>query len=277
MSSEYSRVRTKKLSFKGETSNSTGKRKVVSNPSSSAVDAESQGVPGRKWTLVDALTDLEGPLYLLHSSGHHLTTDDATHRLLCPKAPSSSETESEEQGLSPLSEPTDVLHVWVGRRLDAAGTMSLRASTGMYLSSDKVGVVRVDKEAVGPLESWTPVIRDEGVAFQNAYGRYLTYDETGGGIRGDAESIGLREIWRLQCQTQRKHDAAKDRASSKKDDRSVVDVELEAIKKNQTWGGGRVRRFEADDIRELKKAKKQGRLNEALLDRRAKVKSDKFC
>lgn len=181
---------------------------------------------------MDALADLEGPLYLLHSSGHHLTTDDSTYRILCPKAPRPTVEETSSSSslgdLATLPEPTDVLHVWVGRRLDAAGTMSLRASTGMYLSSDKVGVVRVDKEAVGPLESWTPIIREEGVAFQNAYGRYLTYDEEGGGIRGDAESIGLREIWRLQCQAQRKYDTSKDQEMKGKK-RSVTDVELEAM------------------------------------------------
>ena len=47
-------------------------------------------------------------------------------------------------------------------------------------------------------------------------------------------------------------------------------------KKFQSWGGGRVH-MSKSDTRELKKAKEEGRIAEAMLDRRAKVKSDRYC
>lgn len=47
-------------------------------------------------------------------------------------------------------------------------------------------------------------------------------------------------------------------------------------KKFQSWNGGKVIRTK-EDRRELKRAKTDGRLAEALLDRREKVKADRYC
>lgn len=47
-------------------------------------------------------------------------------------------------------------------------------------------------------------------------------------------------------------------------------------KKYQSWGGGKL--YESsEDRRELKKAKAEGRLAETLLDRREKMKADRYC
>ena len=47
-------------------------------------------------------------------------------------------------------------------------------------------------------------------------------------------------------------------------------------KKFQSWGGGRVH-MSREDKRKLKEARGEGRLAEAMLDRRAQVKSDRYC
>jgi len=44
----------------------------------------------------------------------------------------------------------------------------------------------------------------------------------------------------------------------------------------QTWGAGRIV-VSHEDKKELKQARKEGRLAEAMLDRRSKLKSDRFC
>ena len=47
-------------------------------------------------------------------------------------------------------------------------------------------------------------------------------------------------------------------------------------KRYQSWGGGQVHRSEHDQ-RELKRAKREGQLAQALLDRREKTKADRYC
>lgn len=47
-------------------------------------------------------------------------------------------------------------------------------------------------------------------------------------------------------------------------------------KKYQSWGGGKLLSTK-EDKRDLKKARTEGRLAEALLDRREKVKADRYC
>jgi protein FRG1 len=54
------------------------------------------------------------------------------------------------------------------------------------------------------------------------------------------------------------------------------EIELNNVKRFQSWSDGRVR-VTNEDTRELKKAKKEGKFSEAMLDRREKLKSDKFC
>lgn len=51
---------------------------------------------------------------------------------------------------------------------------------------------------------------------------------------------------------------------------------IDYSKKFQSWGGGKI--FETkEDKRELKRARTEGRLAETLLDRREKVKADRYC
>jgi protein FRG1 len=47
-------------------------------------------------------------------------------------------------------------------------------------------------------------------------------------------------------------------------------------KKYQSWNGGKVQHTYADK-RDLKRARTDGRLAEALLDRREKMKADRYC
>lgn len=47
-------------------------------------------------------------------------------------------------------------------------------------------------------------------------------------------------------------------------------------KKFQSWGAGRLK-VTNEDLRDLKLAKKSGTLAEAMLDRREKLKADRYC
>jgi protein FRG1 len=176
-----------------------------------------------------------------------------------------------------------VSQVWVITRVAGSLTVNLRTGTGegKFLSCDAHGLVSADRDARGPQEEWTPVILPDGmVAFMNVYEKYLSVDEVAGGamtLRGDSEEVGFRERFWIKIQYKYKKEANEEE-KQKKDglaDPTRID-ETGTNKLYQTWGMGRSVVSQADK-KALKLARKEGRLAEAMLDRRAKLKSDRFC
>jgi protein FRG1 len=149
-----------------------------------------------------------------------LTVTEKTHQLYFSPI---NEQSDNGDGDVPLSEaePNDVLQVFVIRQITAGGNgYTLRSSTGHYLSADKFGVVTCNKEAAGPTEEWQPIVREDGIAWQSVYGKFLSIEideyekqqqtsttpTTGRGkysgprIRADAENITFREVFCVKYQ-----------------------------------------------------------------------------
>ncbi|KAJ3032263.1 hypothetical protein HK097_005315, partial [Rhizophlyctis rosea] len=162
---------------------------------------------------------------------------------------------------------------FLSKRLPDSSKITFLTPSSKYLSSDKFGVTSAYSEAISPAEEWDVVIRDDGVALQNVLnGKYLRC-EMDGTARCDSEEVGFREVFRILCQAQNKA-RAKKRKEKESVDAEVLEVET--IKKFHSWGGGRLVNT-TEDTRELKRARKDGQLNEALLDRRSKLKADRYC
>ncbi|ORZ01789.1 FRG1-like family-domain-containing protein [Syncephalastrum racemosum] len=219
------------------------------------------------WVLVESVDDLVGPLYITHPSEPPVcfTIDEDDHLLAYPLGDDQSHTE-----------PTIVNQVFVGARLvGTTNTFTFKSCHHKYLRSDKFGVVSADSEAISGLEEWNPSITDAGIAFQNAHNKFMMIDEVankGFRIRADSEEVGFCETFRVYCQSRFKRKAKKEK-KEKVDDSSL---EVDNVRKYQSWGGGRLHTTK-EDRRELKRAKQEGRAAEAMLDRRAKVKSDRYC
>jgi len=178
--------------------------------------------------------------------------------------------------------PSDVNQVWVTTRVAGSPTVNLRTGTGegKFLSCDKHGLISADRDARGPQEEWTPVILPDGmVAFMNIYEKYLSVDEVAGGslqLRGDSEEVGYSERFWVKVQNKYKKEAHEEERKGKEGDATPKIDESSSNRMYQTWGAGKVV-LSQDDKKQLKEARKEGRLAEALLDRRSKLKSDRFC
>ncbi|KAH8550770.1 FRG1-like family-domain-containing protein [Umbelopsis sp. PMI_123] len=254
-----------KLTFKGDKEHKKKKkRKADSQDRDHEERSSAEG-----WVLCDQLDDLVGPLFITHPSDPPicLTVNDIEQLVPYPIP------DLYEDG-SPA--PTITNQVFIGARVvGSSSSFTLKSSLGKYLSADKFGVVSVDREAVSMIEEWKPTFIEGGVGFQNAYDKFLMVDEIAGGgykVRADAESIGFCETFRVYCQARFKRKIK----MSKKEVIDATGIELDNMKKFQSWGGSRSQRTE-QDLRELKRAKKEGNLSETLLDRRSKMKADRYC
>ncbi|KAJ3012298.1 hypothetical protein NUW54_g1914 [Trametes sanguinea] len=274
------KVRPTKLKFKGEKTKKKRKHEDAEEGPSRRRRKEDGNEAPETWVLPENPNEIRGPTFILHPSDPSpicITYDSTRGRILLQSVDKDKSDSSESPSVLERT-PTDVSQVWVVTRVAGASTINLRTGVGegKFISCDKHGIVSADREARGPQEEWTPVVFPDGmVAFQNVYEKYLSVDEVAGGqlaLRGDSEEVGFRERFWVKIQSKYKkeaHDEEKKRKEGLIDEPSIDEASTNKI--YQAWGAGRTV-VPSGDKKELKKAKKEGRLAEALLDRRAKLK-----
>jgi len=282
-----------KLKFKGEKHRKKRKRGDDDDPDRPSKHKEDDK-DNESWVLPESPSEIRGPTFIVHPSDPSpicVTYNATSSRVVLSaldKAPN-----ADDSSADPLAEPpslldrtpTDVSQVWVITRIAGSATINLRTGTGegKFLSCDAHGLVSADRDARGPQEEWTPVVLPDGmVAFMNVYEKYLSIDEVAGGaivLRGDSEEVGFRERFWIKVQYKYKKEANEEEKQKNLRDGVSDAIRIDEAGTNklyQAWGMGRS--FVSDvDKKELKRAKKQGRLAEELLDRRSKLKSDRFC
>ncbi|RXW18736.1 hypothetical protein EST38_g7130 [Candolleomyces aberdarensis] len=278
------KARPSKLKFKGEKSKKKRKRDDDDegrSGSSKRRDEEDSDT----WVVPDDAVEIRGPTFILHPSDPSPITvnyNATSGKIVLYSVDKDDSADGEPIKLLDRT-PTDVAQVWVVTRVAGSPTINIRTGTGegKFLSCDKFGLVSADRDARGPQEEWTPVVFPDGmVAFMNMYEKYLSVDEVAGGtlqLRGDSEEVGFRERFWVKIQYKYKKEANEEVKKKKEGAAGPAAADEETANKlYQTWGAGRTV-LSKDDKKELKQAKKEGRLAEALLERRAKLKSDRFC
>ncbi|KAF9052918.1 FRG1-like family-domain-containing protein [Panaeolus papilionaceus] len=279
-------IRSSKLKFKGEKVKKKRKRTQDGDDEPRAGSSGKRRLDDKDpetWVLPETVNELRGPTFMIHPSDPSPVSVNfiaTTNRIAIQALKFEDDSEP-----PPLLErtPTDVAQVWVITRVAGAETINLRTGTGegKFLSCDKHGVVTADRDARGPQEEWTPVVLPDGmVAFQNIYEKYLSIDEVAGGslqLRGDSEEVGFAERFWIKIQYKYKKEANEE--EKKRKDGITAPTKIDETATNhlyQAWGAGRSV-VSAEDKKALKRARKEGKLAEALLDRRSKLKSDRFC
>lgn len=99
--------------------------------------------------------------------------------------------------------------MWVATKIHGCEKWSLKSHHGKYLGCDQHGILSATREAISPEEEFVPVRNELGGgrwALQTVRERFVGVDESGGVIevRGDAESVGFGETWRLRLQKRNK-------------------------------------------------------------------------
>ncbi|OLL27135.1 Protein frg1 [Neolecta irregularis DAH-3] len=256
--SEYT-ITTKKLTFKGE---SKKKRKRKDPETSQNNNHEDDGDP-EGWTFPTSLELLSGPLILISRAclGAPLALScDPIGKLFTSK-------------LSENLEPEDVRQVWVITTVGGTEKFALKSHTGKYLSVDKFGSLTANTEAIGLMEAWSlERVTDNGWTLKSKIEKYVSIGKVQNGyeIRGDSEHLTENEIFILRVQKRflKRRLAEAKKVEDQKKPHKVSRSELERLVG---------KKLTDERVKELRKADKEGLLNEALLDLRVKKKNDRYA
>jgi len=217
------------------------------------------------------IEDLTGPLiFCIATTPPSALSSDATGAVF-----GSALSEIEGENLS-TAEPTQVQQVWVCTKIYGSTTpkYSLRSHTGKYLGCDAHGMLSATREAISAEEEWVPAPQPGGGrwAWQAVRGGFIGVEEKEGKgvmVRGDREDVGFRETWTVRLQKRNKVKVKAGGGDAGKIKDRVTRKELEELAGVS---------LDDEQVKKLRKARKEGGFHEALLDIRVKHgKHDKFA
>ncbi|KAB8233716.1 FRG1-like family-domain-containing protein [Aspergillus alliaceus] len=278
----------KPLTFKGDKPKKPKKRstpypttKPPKQPSTSASDpqepttSDDHTTEDQSWVSADAPSDIAGPVIIvLPSDPPTCIASDANGKVFA------SEIENLIEGDAGTAEPHDVRQVWVATRVAGTEGFSFKGHHGRYLSCDSYGIPSAASSAISHQESFVVIPSEIPGSFSLQVGggdkeAFLTVKETKSSkaasgsmieVRGDATALSFETTMRIRMQARFKPriQASKETKAKEKISRK----ELEEIVG---------RRLNEDEVRRLKRARREGNFHEEVLDVRVRGKHDKFA
>ncbi|KAF2017797.1 actin-crosslinking protein [Aaosphaeria arxii CBS 175.79] len=219
------------------------------------------------WVTADVPSDVSGPiLIVLPTETPTFLACDANGKVF------TSEVENFVDGDPATAEPHDVRQVWVANKVAGTDNYSLKGHHGRYLSIDKYGILTATATAISPTESILfipPPDNPSTFALQTLRETYLSIDESstkGPEVRGDADSITFNSTFRIRMQAR-----FKPKLRATKEEKAQAKISRKELE--EIIG----RRLEDDEVKKLKRARREGNFHETALDMKVKSSHDKFA
>ncbi|KAL4777010.1 FRG1-like family-domain-containing protein [Aspergillus nidulans var. acristatus] len=225
----------------------------------------------QSWVSADTTSDISGPiLIVLPSDPLTCIASDMNGKVFA------SELENLIEGDARTAEPHDVRQVWVATRVAGTEGFSLKGAHGRYLSCDKYGLFSATASAISQHESFLihPSPDIPGAFFMQTQGgtgesdTFVSVKEGAKGveIRGDENSLSFQTTLRVRMQARFKPRIKANKETKARE--KISRKELEEIVG---------RRLNEDEVKRLRRARREGNFHEEVLDVRVRGKHDKFA
>lgn len=265
--SEYSGVRIGKLKLKGDKKRKHRKHKRSREEAEvdSLVDVNDSERHGN-WFEVNKFEQLTGSICLEFSPHQYVRALDNGNLIL--GAP-----HSEYEG-------PDQEEIFVAVRVSPS-QVAIKTGYNKYLCVDSHRKVVGHSDAIGLKEQFEPIFQDGKLAIMAPNSCFISIDEQNSELPYlIAKSVTAKESEVVKVRTNINPELTRLERLNKEipaEERgSLRDCEKNYVKKFQSFQDKKVR-LNSAGVEVLKRAKNEGRLHEELLDRRSKMKSDKFC
>ncbi|GAB1310551.1 Actin-crosslinking protein [Madurella fahalii] len=271
----------KPLTFKGDKKPKKRKRAEAAESGAQDEDADRQLKAAKaadadeadnddSWVSADAVTDVSGPImFVLPTEPPTALACDANGKVFTLPI------ENIVDGNPSSAEPHDVRQVWVANRIAGTDHFRFKGHHGKYLSCSKIGVFSATADAISPLESFNLIATaDTPGTFQVQTLRdtFLSVRASRSSkagappdVRGDETEITFDTTLRVRMQAR-----FKPRFKASKEEKAREKISRRELEE----AAGR--RLDEDEVKKLKRARREGNYHETLLDIKVKNKHDKF-
>lgn len=151
----------------------------------------------------------------------------------------------------------------------------IKSGFGKYLRPEDDGVVTGRSEAAGEKESFEPIWQEGHMALLSANRCFVSIDEEDDALVALRKAVGANEVCIIRSNAFR-GEVISSSAPIEEKIEDLDQVELNYVKKFQKFQDKKIK-ISKDDTINLKTAKETGKLHESLLDRRTKMKADRYC
>lgn len=266
--SDYQKVKTMKLNFKGEKRKKKEKKhkkhkkqKLSEEEKKAKEDFEKDLKSHGGWWNITKVDEAKGIIAIEMGKRVYISAmDNGKFTLGAPR----------DKGAEP-----DLTEQLTGVVLSDT-KIALKTGFGKYLSINSDNVVIGISDAIGTKEQWEPIFQDGKLALMAPNNRFISCNEEGD-IVATCMSATKDNFVKIRSNAERASKSEKDELPVEERNASnMKECEVNYVKKFQSWQDGKLR-LSQKDVDELDKAKNEGKLHNALLDRRAKMKSDRYC
>ncbi|XP_049872580.1 protein FRG1 homolog [Pectinophora gossypiella] len=257
MADEYSAVKRGKLVLKGEKPKAK-KRKHKRKDKSEDNKVDEDALKHGGWWKVERIEDITGSISIEFGNNSYISALD--NGLFTIGAP-------HDDGEGPS--PEEIFTAFPAGETKFA----LKSGYGKYLGVSKEGTVMGRSDAVGPMEQWEPVWQDGKTAILSSLSKFMSVNPEDDSVVAQNVTAGEQEVCNIRSNRSKE---VKQSNVPEEEEGDLAEVEVNYVKKFQKFQDKKLRVNESG-VTELKRAKLEGNLHETLLDRRSKMKADRYC